>query len=347
MVIRTALLICVYLLASCPAPAQGVAGPPWPAEVSVPSSHRIKFTSSVNGESFALLIHVPLSPAPPGGYPVIYVLDGEQYFGTATDISIAIGNPQRTPVVVAIGHGTLDDMSVVAHYAGRRPGDKTPLGLADIGIASNALRFHDLTLPVAKGHRAPDWTGLTPDNVGGVDEFLRVIETEIKPKVAAFVRVNRAEQAIFGHSIGGLAVLRALFTEPTAFRAFIISSASIWWDGRAVLADEGRFDRAVESGRAHPLVLITVGALEPDSPAPPRAFLDSLPADRRAEVVAYVKMASSWGGMVSGARDLSDRLEKLHGGPEYKVDFVAFAGEDHASVSLAALSRGMNFAFSQ
>jgi hypothetical protein len=29
------------------------------------------------------------------------------------------------------------------------------------------------------------------------------------------------------------------------------------------------------------------------------------------------------------------------------MDFVAFAGEDHASVPIAALSRGINFAFNK
>ena len=58
-------------------------------------------------------------------------------------------------------------------------------------------------------------------------------------------------------------------------------------------------------------------------------------------------MASKWAGMVSGARDLSERLTKLNGGPAYKVQFVSFEGENHASVEPAALSRGMHFAFDQ
>ena len=162
------------LLTAAPALAQP-AGPPWPAGVSTPSTRLIRFTSAIDGESYALAVRVPLTPPPPGGYPVIYVLDGDFLFGTAADIGLTIGDPRRAPVVVAIGHGVLQDLTVAARYSPRPPGDTAPVGLADIGGAMNALRFHDLTLPVAPEHRAPDWTGLTPANVGGLDLFLQVI----------------------------------------------------------------------------------------------------------------------------------------------------------------------------
>ena len=322
-----------------------LAGPPWPAEVSVPSTHRIQFVSKVNGERYTLFIHVPLFPPPPGGYPVIYVLDGDYLFGMASDISMTIGDPRRTPVVVAISHGLLENMDVVAKYAPRRRGDTSPVGLMDVILALNALRFHDLTLPVEPDHRAPDWTGLTPGDVGGADETLKVIESEIKPRVEAAVPVNTADQALFGHSIAGLTVLRALFTEPAAFRTFITASPSIWWDADAVLKGERDFGAAVAAGRASPRVLITSGADEPDSPNPPDSFIATLPPDKAAALKAYLAMASRWSGMVSGSRALSARLQAVHGGAGYQVRFAAFADEDHSSVLPAALSRGMHFAF--
>jgi uncharacterized protein len=320
------------------------ASPPWPAQVSIPSTQRIQFTSAIDKESYTLFVRVPLTPPPPDGYPVIYVLDGDLLFGMATDIGMTVGN---APVVVAIGHGVFENMEVVAKHAKRKPGDTSPMGLADIGGALNTFRFHDLTLPVAENHRAPDWVGLTPANVGGVDDFLKIIETEIKPKVAAAARINAANQALFGHSIGGLAVLRALFTEPKAFRTFIAASPSIWWDADAVLKDEKKFGETVEANKASPRVIITVGADEPNSPNPPQSFIATLPPDKAEALGAYVKMASQWSGMVNGAKDLATRLGKLHGEASYKVQFIAFEGENHASVIPAALSRGMHFAFDQ
>jgi len=325
--------------------AADAAGPPWTAQASIASSLKIKFDSAINGESYTLFIRVPVTPPPPKGYPVVYVLDGDFSFGTAADVGLTLNNGPNAPVVVAIGHGLFEDMAVVRRYAGRPPGDESPMGIADIGGVNNMLRFHDYTLPVSPEHRAPAWTGLTPQDVGGLDTFLKVIETEIKPRVAQRVAVNAADAALFGHSIGGLAVLRALFTEPEAFRSFIAASPSIWWDADAVLKGEGAFRQAIESHRASPRVLITVGADEPDSPNPPASFLASLPPDKAAELTAYLKVATTWSGMVSGARTLATRLGSIPGGADYKVSFVAFAGENHASVIPAAINRGMWFAF--
>jgi hypothetical protein len=119
---RIVLVAFVHLLMAAQTQAQ-TTGPPWPAQVSVPSTHRIQFTSSINGENYTLSIHVPLTPPPPAGYPVIYVLDGDFLFGMASDISLAIGNPALTPVVVGVGHGLLENMDLVARYAKRKPGD--------------------------------------------------------------------------------------------------------------------------------------------------------------------------------------------------------------------------------
>jgi uncharacterized protein len=141
--------------------------------------------------------------------------------------------------------------------------------------------------------------------------------------------------------------LRALFTEPKAFRTFIAASPSIWWDADAVLKDERKFGDAVEAGRASPRVFVTVGADEPDSPNPPQSFIASLPPDKAEALATYVKMASQWSGMVSGARNLAGRIGKLRGGTGYTVRFVSFEGESHSSVPPASLSRGMHFAFDQ
>src|SRR5450755_2478793 len=60
----TAVFLCVLTAGQVRAQT---AGPPWLAEVSIPSTHRIKFTSPINSESYTLFIHVPLTPPPPGG----------------------------------------------------------------------------------------------------------------------------------------------------------------------------------------------------------------------------------------------------------------------------------------
>jgi len=60
-----------------------------------------------------------------------------------------------------------------------------------------------------------------------MDDFLKVIETDMKPRVFALAPVDRGNQTLFGHSFGGLTVLEALFREPGAFRTFVAASPSI------------------------------------------------------------------------------------------------------------------------
>ena len=313
----------------------------WPAEVSIPNTRQVKFTSAINGEPYTLFVSIPFIPPPPGGYPVYYVLDGEAYFSTAVIDSLLL--QENAAVIVGIDHDAFNDRAVVEKYAGRKPGDTTPIGMDAISDAYNALRTHDLTLPTAPAHRAPAW--FEPSNDGGLDDFLKIIETEIKPKISALVPVDDTNQALYGHSMGGLAVVHALFTEPTAFRSFIASSPSLWWDGDAVLKDEVKFAAIVTAGKAAPRILITAGGDEADSTIPPKAFLDSLPPDKQAQIAPYWKMREHWSGMITGTRDLAARLAKLPGADGYKVEYARMAGEDHPTSALVSVGRGLRFAF--
>jgi uncharacterized protein len=336
------LTLLLSLLAAAPLPAPAADGNQiWPAEVSIPNTRQIKFTSAINGEPYALFVSIPFIPPPPGGYPVYYVLDGEAYFSTAATGSMLLAD--NAAVIVGIDHLAFNDRAVVEKYSGRKPDDTSPIGMDAISATHNRLRNHDLTLPIAPTHRAPDWFETSRD--GGLDDFLKIIETEIKPRIAALVPVDAANQALYGHSLGGLAVVHAFFTEPTAFRNFIASSPSLWWDGDAVLKDEKTFAAAVTAGQAAPRILITAGGNEGDSTIPPKAFLDSLPPDKQAEIAPYWKMRSGWSGMISGTRSLAARLAALKGAKGYTVEYALMTGEDHPTAALVSVGRGLRFAF--
>src|SRR5579864_8816563 len=87
------------------------------------------------------------------GYAVLYVLDGNPYFATATDtLTRQSGNKIVAPaIVVGLGYPTDDPEEVTR------------------------LRMFDLTPSVSKTPQAP---GV---KTGGGDTFLRVIEEEVKP----------------------------------------------------------------------------------------------------------------------------------------------------------------------
>ncbi|WP_394762329.1 alpha/beta hydrolase [Phenylobacterium sp.] len=311
-----------------PAPHRGIGL----SEVSVPLSRRIDFTSQVNGQSYSLLIALPTTPAPPGGYPVIYVLDGGAYFGSATDAQRGTG---LNLIVVAISY-PFDDAQFIAKTLKTPVSATGEVSLLQIAPAIQATRTLDLTPPTAAAFMAAQKSpGMSKLAVGGADAFLKVIETEIKPKVHALLPVNTANEALYGHSLGGLAVLRALFTEPAAFRSFIAASPSIWWNDRSILADEAAFSAKVTSGNVAPRVLITVGGLE-QTPTP---VTPGFPM-KQDEVDAMVRSAR----MVDNAVELGARLKALKGGRGYEVQSVVFADETHGSVEQAAVGRGVNFA---
>jgi predicted alpha/beta superfamily hydrolase len=158
-------------------------------------------------------------------YPVLYVLDGNQYFGTASE-ALTRQSALRDvapAVVVGIGYPTDDPTEVLR----RRAFDLTP-------SPSKIEGKH-----------------------GGGDTFLRVIEEEVKPFVQARYKVDAANQIIWGQSIAGLLVLRQLFRNPAAYSTYILSSPAIWWNDREVLRDEETFSVAIRESNLKLKVLIT------------------------------------------------------------------------------------------
>src|SRR5262249_14938702 len=119
--------------------------------------------------------------------------------------------------------------------------------------------------------------------VGGVDDLLKTIERDVKPRIAALAKIDPSDQTLFGHSFGGLAVLRAAFTEPNAFRTFIAASPGMAWNSFAILRGVPGLRKLVEQGKAHPRILLTVGADEP----------------------------KGWANVVGTARDLASQLQAI------------------------------------
>jgi hypothetical protein len=273
------------------------------------------FKSAINGRAYRIFVSIPDRAPPKDGFPVIYLLDGNRNFAMTSD---SLGGRSQArdlkpAIVVGIGYPTNHSAEM------------------------SSLRTKDLTTPISANRLKKleqldpgnPYTGLTSDAVGGVDVFLHVIEQEIKPFVARLAPVDSSDQVFFGHSLAGLTVVHALFTEPTAFQTFIASSPSIWWDEKAVLRDEPGFAREVTTGQIAPRILIDVGGLEQT----PEGLPPGAPPGAAREAQ-----------MVGNAVSLGKRLAALKGGRCYVVKTVVFAGETHLSVVPAAISRGLGFA---
>lgn len=286
--------------------------------VTMSFSQQVDFTAKANGKAYRLLIATPLTPPPPGGYPVVYVLDGNAYFASVVEATRArstLGGEIAGAVIVGIGYPTDNLMTMLGR------------------------RFYDLTpVPPTADERqkmegAMKLLGVGDIEYGGADTLLDIIETEIKPLVSRTVSVDPRRSVLLGHSIGGLAVLNALFKRPSSFDAYIAISPSIWWANRDVLNAEPAFAAKLAGGLS-PHVFIGVGGLEQAVPEP-------LPPGMTREQ-ATQRMAEA--AMVDNAVALGKKLASLKGGAGYRVVYKVLDGETHGSVPWATFKPAFDLA---
>lgn len=230
---RYSLLVLSLLLPSLSALADDL-GPGQP--VTIPHARQFEISSPLTGHRYRIFIAAPLTPPPPAGYPIIYLLDGNAAFPLAAHINRNIERRQTITgiapaIVIGIGYAGDDDYHMVT-------------------------RSRDYTLAAGQ---------YDSENEGGADRFIDFIEHDLKPRIQAMFAVDRKKQAIFGHSYGGLFVLHTLFTRPDSFSTYIAASPSIWWQDKHVL-DEMRAFLASRNRQPWPMVQISVGAIEDDPP---------------------------------------------------------------------------------
>lgn len=279
---------------------------------------QIDFRSDIRQRDYRLLVSVPGSPAPDGGYPVVYLIDGNLHFGIAVDTMRiqACWPDTRDAVIVGIGY----------------PTDRVADALA--------LRMDDLTTPLQESMANTSWFRKMPPashGYGKMDDYLRMVDEEIKPRVADVVNVDASDQTLMGHSLGGLTTLHALFRRTTSFQQFVAIAPSIWWNDREVLDHEASFVERVRGGGATARVLISVGELE-STLRYPTVGADKLPAAKEdfLQLVDYCRM-------VPNVQELGARLaaEQRAG---FTVQTVVHMGDDHNMVPPAGIARGIRFA---
>jgi len=236
---RLILMLCAaVLLAPTLAPAGVAAEPTAAAGYVLPETEWWDLTSSY-GETYRIYVSRPAGEAPAGGYPVLYVLDGDAVFAGFAEArriqSVYAGGADKM-IVVGIGYpgGKL--------YQGRRVGDFTP------PIRNAALAAH---------HRN--------DPQGGQARFADFLIEELAPQIAERYAIDPARQSLFGHSLGGLFALHVLYTRPEVFHTITAASASLWWDDQMILAEEAAFGERLASEAAPDRVsrlLLLVGERE-------------------------------------------------------------------------------------
>jgi predicted alpha/beta superfamily hydrolase len=272
--------------------------------------------TSRQGRQHRVLVTAPSGTAPKNGFPVLYVLDADGWFGSAVEIVKIREYEKLTPTIV-------------------------------VGVASpkhfffDPSRSYDFTPP---GSADPDFEGI---ELGGADEFLAFLDGTLKPWVRSHYRADAARQILFGHSLGGLFALHAMFREPDAFAVYLAASPHIGFSDKAILHEATAFQSNPK--RQTPRLLVTVGELEAH-PSPElvddyrRYFAEhpeAIPGQSVAEAIDELFHEAK--GDFDKRAETRALVERL-AASGVKASLVQFAGEEHMSAAVSALNRGIPFA---
>jgi uncharacterized protein len=272
---------------------------------------------SKGGRAYRIFVSKPAGAPPAGGFPIVYVLDANAWFGTTVEI-VRLNEPASGPaVVVGIGYPT----QALFDLPGRVFDYTPPLQPAEMG----------------------DFAALPS---GGAAAFTRFLLDELRPLIERDIKVDRQRQAIFGHSLTGRFVVRLMFEQPGAFQAYLAASPSLHLGVPGLREAEDRFVPKVNR-QSPPLVFMTAGMLEqyPDEDyrvkmlgmlkAHPEVLGGKSPEAALDEIVAE----SARLRMVDNPRELNERLVKAG----ISSKFVSYAGEDHMSVVPPSINAAVAF----
>lgn len=155
---------------------------------TLPGTHSLPIRRADTDEAYQLDLYIPKGDAPPGGWPILYLLDSPVCFATAYE---ALRRMARRP----------DATGVV------------PMVLA--GIASADGQYD-----VARRER--DF------GAAGAGAFLNFIADDVMPLVQSRAVIAADQSSLFGHSLGGFFTLWTLCHRPNLFRSYTAVSPSIW-----------------------------------------------------------------------------------------------------------------------
>ena len=209
---------------------------------------------------YRVYIGIPKQPAPSGGFPVLYALDGNAAAAYLDDAAFA--RLRKNPVILVL---VAPDSSLRIDRA-QRAWDYTP-------PVSGQTCLHDPIDPALCN--------------GGALGFFRLLTGKIRPLVTEAAPMQDVRrQTLWGHSYGGLFVLYAFLYAPQSFSRYVAADPSLWLRGGSGLPDTdgldarlGRGTRNIwlhKSGGALPGAL--QGKIPPPDPERLRRFAEQVDA---------------------------------------------------------------------
>ncbi len=207
MIKNTLICLCFGLLASCVQEPDATAQE---EDRRVTIGQKFTIASETLGEDRPYWVYLPASYDSDSGasqhYPVMYLLDGDSHFPSASGVVEFMSSGRN-------GNVQIPELIVVAIPNTNRTRDLTP---------SHSTIF-------SNGEEA---TFL--QSSGGGDAFLKFVRDELFPKIESDYR-TAPHRTLVGHSFGGLLALHALLDAPDMFQAYIAIDPSLWWDNKLLV----------------------------------------------------------------------------------------------------------------
>ncbi|MDK8183516.1 alpha/beta hydrolase-fold protein [Paenibacillus sp. UMB4589-SE434] len=261
--------------------------------VQIPGSEQWFVRSRAENRKYHIQVAVPAEGPPAAGYPVIYMLDGNSVFCTMVETARLQGrNPDKSGVIPAIVVGI--GYETEGPFSPERYCDYTIAGTSPYNLKAD---------------------GTKPYKEGGAAAFLQFIAEELMPDIQERYQVDASRQSIFGHSLGGLFVLYAMFAKPGLFENYLSVSPSVHWNEAEFLAHEQQFTADLAQSEHHIRLLIGAGENE------------------KGHFTGHIEKVNAFAQRLSGLSY-----------PHFQVEFKEFEGEGHISVLPVFINRSLRFA---
>lgn len=272
--------------------------------VTLANSQHINLYSDITNTTYNISVFVPKEPPLENkkGYPVAFLLDGDVSFIYAQQAAIRLISRKVIAPVIIVAIDFAKENNHLSRFD-LRTRDYTPTSYEDAYFKNNK-QFS-----------------------GGADKFLMFIQQELTPFLAKRYSINMANQALYGHSYGGLFVLHTLATSPTSFHYYYAASPSIWWDNNYVLKEIKQYAQQwMNKPRNLSSVLrVNVGSLE-----------QVANVANKANEVRYKMIKER--AMVENVKQLATELKVI---PNDQLDFSyqVLLDEDHGSIQAIAINK--------
>lgn len=225
-----ALLLASPIAFAEPSPATTAPATPPPFQIERSAVHTI--ASPTLKRSYDLYVKLPPGYDKPENvqrkYPVLYLTDGPYTFQVASGVT-------RVP----FNHGTFEEFILVGLSYSH--GDDPALS-----------RERDLT-PLVDVRKKQAPTGEAPSYFG-------FIKNEAIPLIEKTYRADPRRRSLAGQSLGGLFGIWVMFNEPELFQNYILTSASLWYNKKAMFEAEAAYAKTHTDLKAN--LYMAIGSTE-------------------------------------------------------------------------------------